>query len=1486
MTFRKHNSARRIILTAIVLLLPVNVVRAQTDPETPAIAGSEVHWLVDMDEGKREAAASGKPMLAIFTGSDWCPTCMRLDEEIINHSEFAEYVNDAFVCVKIDVLSDMMDGKIPNPYEAVMEEYQVTAYPSVLILDSAGKVVARKGGQDGGPVPYVEMLKGVVERIGEGAGGSDWLVDFDVAKQKAQETGKPLLVAFTGSDWCGYCIALEDEVFAHDEFMNFAKGVFVCVKIDVVSDMMNGVIPNPYEGVIQQYQIGGYPSVLIMDPQGTVLASEGYQEGGPKPYVEMLTNILQEAGIEVAVAQVEEELIPFARTQDRRLDAIEMRNLGEELTLETAVFLENWPLVKQLLSELPEEQREETFTAITEGMKAGANHPTADMGLFSLDDVFQLSNCSTELTEQQIENLGSVLSAVTDYSDFEEAVQKDYLSVNEGRFGDGDAVQRDNTYQLLRAAGWPEAADQYLLEVELAFESKDVTALEKRVARLFEHVSVKHDDEKLQQALEIIVRMHEESLNSPLAGEEGFADIIDGLFTMNMEIADLWLGRFFQNNKDVSADFFMNVGSDSLQSTKANIREATKWLWLHDRVTDHFLVNNHQITDAQQEALNSLAASWMQVAPKKIVTTPAPWVRGQAMPPEVRTAYAEWQSQMNRQTALRKSLLPLLPKVAFYAPQGQWLRQLRPELAGNVMAARTQVFIIMGEPEQAIEIIIEHAAMNRDDAFDQANGFLASWMKAMGRDEGEPLTAAMQSRSKALLFDTLETFQDLFEQELDTSLVLDAFTSIHVGNEIFRREDVDRLLEQLDDPEGRVVSGLASVMALRLRNQWIGFNDARPNRAYQDLFAAIEKEYGLLDELLDNASEEHPDNWELAACLGGLRLNAATFHLVRQGDISLERREDVLSEYKDKRDAALASLQSATERYARAVSVQDGGPDNIGLLVMRFEAALSIPELAAASNLAGARDQELAALREDILGFEGRASEECLSRFVDWFTGSFNARDMRDKYAYLSGAVKIQVGDHPSEIGNRTELEKQLSTYDEWLREIRFVAQLDGDASVGIDQDFGLFVTIQHSLPVGETSDFDDHLSNQDMLDLFALRLENTIRDDFLLQGVVFHETDVKGYTTEDNEGTTESETETVITQETPFAYVVLRAKNENVRQVPPLEIILPYPNEGPLPTRTETRAAQAEAEAEAAAYVQPDFGNLNCYLPLTLPSKEASGILEDSDGRAYEISMPVLSSPLDIEVGETGAKRPCRNIVVSQTFDERLLDEGRIRLNITAEGVGLIPELSELLDIEQNISGFEIKEISGPRTSLLSFRTEERLSAMCSRSWNIELAVDRRNKELARRFTFPASKDDNIEELTNMRYNYGKLEPCEGTTIDIGWIPTNIYTYFLCSAGLLLIVILSRVAYPYVKTYVVQYVGKHKYRMPDHISPFTVARLIRLIEADPDIELSDQQRQELLQDATAIDELYFQQKDGNGKDLDLKSIASRWISTGKATAG
>jgi thiol:disulfide interchange protein len=59
-----------------------------------------------------------------------------------------------------------------------------------------------------------------------------WVTDWEAAKAQAKKEGKDLLVDFTGSDWCGWCIKLHEEVFSHAEFSGPATELFVFVELD------------------------------------------------------------------------------------------------------------------------------------------------------------------------------------------------------------------------------------------------------------------------------------------------------------------------------------------------------------------------------------------------------------------------------------------------------------------------------------------------------------------------------------------------------------------------------------------------------------------------------------------------------------------------------------------------------------------------------------------------------------------------------------------------------------------------------------------------------------------------------------------------------------------------------------------------------------------------------------------------------------------------------------------------------------------------------------------------------------------------------------------------------------------------------------------------------------------------------------------------------------------------------------------------------
>ncbi|PAZ03183.1 MAG: hypothetical protein CAK89_02860 [Opitutia bacterium AMD-G3] len=119
-----------------------------------------------------------------------------------------------------------------------------------------------------------------------------WYTDLDEAKAVAVKENKPLLVDFTGSDWCGYCIKLHAEVFDKPEFEAFAKN-YVLVELDFPSKK-----PQPAEEKAKnkatqtKFGVSGFPTVLLIDAKsGEAYGRQsGYAPGtGPKAYIEKLS---------------------------------------------------------------------------------------------------------------------------------------------------------------------------------------------------------------------------------------------------------------------------------------------------------------------------------------------------------------------------------------------------------------------------------------------------------------------------------------------------------------------------------------------------------------------------------------------------------------------------------------------------------------------------------------------------------------------------------------------------------------------------------------------------------------------------------------------------------------------------------------------------------------------------------------------------------------------------------------------------------------------------------------------------------------------------------------------------------------------------------------------------------------------------------------------------------------------------------------------
>ena len=121
----------------------------------------------------------------------------------------------------------------------------------------------------------------------------NWNGNLEKAVEQAKKENKTVLVNFTGSDWCIWCKRLSSEVFQQKEFEEYAKKSLVLVILDFPKDIEQTQEIKEYNNTLaQKYGIQGFPTILLIDGQGKLVAQTGYQPGGAAKYVEHIKSYL------------------------------------------------------------------------------------------------------------------------------------------------------------------------------------------------------------------------------------------------------------------------------------------------------------------------------------------------------------------------------------------------------------------------------------------------------------------------------------------------------------------------------------------------------------------------------------------------------------------------------------------------------------------------------------------------------------------------------------------------------------------------------------------------------------------------------------------------------------------------------------------------------------------------------------------------------------------------------------------------------------------------------------------------------------------------------------------------------------------------------------------------------------------------------------------------------------------------------------------
>lgn len=125
--------------------------------------------------------------------------------------------------------------------------------------------------------------------------GEEWQIDYKHALKQAKEERKKILLNFTGSDWCTWCVRLKKEVFSQPEFVGFAKQHLVLVEVDFPrSKILQETIQKQNAQLCTIHHIKAFPTLILLDCNERKLGERtGYMEEGVGKVIQWMDDVIK-----------------------------------------------------------------------------------------------------------------------------------------------------------------------------------------------------------------------------------------------------------------------------------------------------------------------------------------------------------------------------------------------------------------------------------------------------------------------------------------------------------------------------------------------------------------------------------------------------------------------------------------------------------------------------------------------------------------------------------------------------------------------------------------------------------------------------------------------------------------------------------------------------------------------------------------------------------------------------------------------------------------------------------------------------------------------------------------------------------------------------------------------------------------------------------------------------------------------------------------
>ncbi|WP_426063706.1 thioredoxin family protein [Flavobacterium sp. DSP2-3-1] len=120
------------------------------------------NWETNFEEAKAQSILENKNILLVFSGSDWCAPCIKLENTIWKSEDFKKESKQKWVLYKADFpkkKANMLSAELTASNKKLAEQYNKSGnFPLVLLLDKTGSILGITGYKNITPQEYIQII--------------------------------------------------------------------------------------------------------------------------------------------------------------------------------------------------------------------------------------------------------------------------------------------------------------------------------------------------------------------------------------------------------------------------------------------------------------------------------------------------------------------------------------------------------------------------------------------------------------------------------------------------------------------------------------------------------------------------------------------------------------------------------------------------------------------------------------------------------------------------------------------------------------------------------------------------------------------------------------------------------------------------------------------------------------------------------------------------------------------------------------------------------------------------------------------------------------------------------------------------------------------------------------------------------------------------------------------------------------------------------